>query len=286
MQSRSSTSPPSPGKRRQLLRASKETAGEMTLEMYLYESDPFRCSSFSVPLPLPLKLEAPEPEFQIDSERMRPLKSNIRSILTSHSMEEDAKTVETALVLAPNNPGGEDRLLTLVIYMDQQFPHPSSWARARDELKAMFGANGLENIQIEIFDLERAFMPWLLPLSPSNDAIRHYETKREHLLSFVKESLSNDWSSMSLFGIRHGGSSPKPTLVIFVKAGTMRDWSEISSRLRAILSNPDIQIEFICQTGRRILKLGTYCEDIPKWDILEERSDELMAGLWGGRRRR
>ena len=244
-QSGPSTPPSSPGKRRQMLRESEETSGEMTLETYLYNSDAFRCSSFRPPWPLPLMLEAPEPDFLKNGEKMRPLEPKIRSILKNHSMEENTFHFGVSWVSKRGYPEGGTRSLTLIIYMDQAFPSKSSWAHARDDLRTMFSAEGLGSIHVEIFDRKRAFMPWLLPLKPDDRAVRTYEALRKYLLQVVEESLSNHWVAMSLFGLGSRSGSVKSALVILVQPETIRDWTDISSRLRTIWPDSDISIEFL-----------------------------------------
>lgn len=129
--------------------------------------------------------------------------------------------------------------------MDQAFPPRISWARARDALRTMFSAEGLESIQVEIFDRKRAFMPWVLPLRPDDMAVRTYEAKREYLLPIVKESLKKNWIAMSLFGLGSRSGSVKSALVVFVQPGTFQNWTDISSSLRKIWSDPTISIEFL-----------------------------------------
>ena len=80
------TQPPSPGKRRRFLRESEDIDGEMSLEDYLYRSDPFRSSTFEHPWPLPLMMKEPEVELRFDGPRFRPFLPEILSILDRHSI--------------------------------------------------------------------------------------------------------------------------------------------------------------------------------------------------------
>lgn len=171
--------------------------------------------------------------------------SNIRSILRHHSIAQSVERIETALLSKLDYPGGNTRTLTLMIYMDQVIPSTSSWARARDDLRSMFSAHGLKDVEVEIYDRKRAFMPWLLPLKPDDNAVVTYESKRNAFLSVVKEHLQNAWIAMSLFKLGSRSDSIKPALVVMVRPRSFRNWAEISSRLRTIWPDPNIPIEFL-----------------------------------------
>lgn len=240
-----STPPPTPEKWRQLLRESEETSGEMTLETYLYNSDAYRCSSFESPWPLPLILELPSADFRMKGETMSSLLPTIRSIFEKHSLVESVVDVKAALVSKLDYVGGEIRTLTLLVYMDQVIPLTSSWAKARDDLQALVNESGFPQMRVEIFDEKRAFMPWLLPLRPDDNAVQPYEAKREHLLSVVKKSLESDWIAMSLFKLGSRSDPAKAALVVLIRPGAVQDWAEISSRLKKIWPDPNIPIEFL-----------------------------------------
>lgn len=284
-QSQQMTPPPSPGKRRHLLRQSEETEGEMTLETFLYNSDAWRCSSFKTPWPLLLTLEAPDPRFHINGEVIGPLASNVRWILAEHSMTSSVVCVMTSLVSKRGYPGGDSKALTLVIYMDQPLPRTSLWASARDELKMMFRQNGLPYMQIEIFDRKRAFMPWLVPLSPADQEVQYYEQKREELLNLVKTTFGTSWKAMSLFGLGTRASTfIKAALVIMIQPNTFQDWSDIRSRLRAILYDLDLPIEFLA--GGVVDSRGTDLRDQltthPQMRSSIGELGEIGAGTLGG----
>lgn len=187
----------------------------------------------------------PEPDLHINGQKMNSLMPNIRSILENNYMEKNITHLQTALVSKLGYPGGETQTLTLIIHMNQVTPSTASWANARDELRTMLIAQGLEGMQIEIFDRKRAFMPWLLPLKPDNSAVRTYEVKRKYLLPVIKESMKDDWVAMSLFKLGSRSDPIKPALIVLVRPGAFRDWSEITRKLRMIWSDAEISIEFL-----------------------------------------
>lgn len=55
------------------------------------------------------------------------------------------------------------------------------WARARNALLDILSAHGLAGIHIEMYDLNRIFVPWLLPLSSKDKTLRHHDTKRAEI---------------------------------------------------------------------------------------------------------
>lgn len=236
--------PESPQKRRRLLRSSEETNGDMTLETYIYNLDGYRCSSFRSPWPLPFVVEDPEPDLRTNGEKMNSLMPHIRSILKNNDVEKQISQIQSALLPKLGYPGGEKKTLTLIIYVNQVAPFTASWADARDELRTMLNAQGLD-MQIEILGRKRAFMPWLLPLKPNDSAVRTYEAKHKYLLMVVKNLMNSDWMAMSLFKLGSRSDPIKPALVVLVRPGAVRNWSEISKKLRTIWSNVEISIEFL-----------------------------------------
>ena len=239
------TQPPSPGKRRRFLRESEDIDGEMSLEDYLYRSDPFRSSTFKHPWPLPLMMKEPEVELRLDGPRFRPFLPEILSILDCHSIEKTQRTVMMCMISKPGFPGGDTEVLALVLVIDQGLQPKSNWASARDGLRELFSINGFPKMMIEIYDLERAFMPTLFPLKPQDPMIELYESKRPQLLAYIRERLGITWSGMSIFGVGSMSGKIQPALTILIKPGTQHSWKNLEQGLTEILSDHSIQVEFL-----------------------------------------
>ena len=88
-------------------------------------------------------------------------------------------------------------------------------------------------------------MPALLPLMPRHFAIEVYETNRGHLLECINKELGKQWIAMSVFGFGSKSGATKPALVVLVQPGAVRDWNILERRIRTILPNPNILIEFL-----------------------------------------
>lgn len=238
--------PSSPGKRRRTLRESQETEGEMSIEAFLYRSDGFRSSSYRNPIPLPLKLDDPSPELQLDGKEIGPLFPNLMAVLEDHGMDAKKTYLGMKNVSKPGYMNGKTPVLTLIIEVMQSSEIPmSTWSDARDGFRNFFSSNGFPHIQIEIYDWDKAFMPTTFPLKPDHDAIRAYETKRSQLLTCIKEELGKRWNVVSLFAFGMERNAAKPALVIFVNPGVVQDWNLLDHKLRLILKNPEILIEFL-----------------------------------------
>ena len=239
------TPPPSPGKRRRYLRESADTDGEMSLEDYLYRSDPFRSSTFRHPWPLPLMMREPEVELRFDGPRFRSLFPQVLSILDRYSIKETQRTVIMRMISKPGFPGGNTEVLTLVLEIDQGLQPKSNWASARNALKEMFSINGFPSVMIEMYDWERAFVPTLYPLKPQDRVIKLYEAKRPRLLAFIRERLGIRWSAISVFGIGSASGKIRPALTILINPGTRHNWKNLEHGLIEILSDHSIQVEFL-----------------------------------------
>ncbi|KAJ6010377.1 hypothetical protein N7451_001789 [Penicillium sp. IBT 35674x] len=80
------TPPPSPRKRRRVLRDSEETSSSISLERYILASDPYRSTSLSDPPPYPLSITF-SPEL---TNVLRPFYSEVREILRNHGFPSSA----------------------------------------------------------------------------------------------------------------------------------------------------------------------------------------------------
>ena len=241
------TSPASPGKRRRHLRESEETEGEMPVEVYLYKSDPYRTSSFQVPLPLPFLAEDPPRALQIDGGQIRPHVPAMVDILKNNSFERSQVHLNMKLISKPGYPNGNAKHLTLVVDVDQGVNiRTSTWTRARDELVRTFAKQGLPQVKVEMYDRDRAFMPSLFALRSQGPLIEAYEAVREKLLDRIESRLGSGWRAMSVFNLGPHSTTAKPTLVVFVQPGLLRDWKSIEAELQHILrGQPGTQIEFL-----------------------------------------
>lgn len=88
-------------------------------------------------------------------------------------------------------------------------------------------------------------MPTIFPLKPDHDVIRAYETKRPQLLTCIKKELDKRWNVVSLSAFGMERNAAKPALIIFVNSGVVQDWNLLDHKLRLILKNPEILIEFL-----------------------------------------
>ena len=241
------TPPASPGKRRRRLRESEETEGEMLLEAYLYRSDPYRKSSFQVPLPLPYLSEDPPSVLQLNGDRVRPLVPAVIAILKENSFERDQLFIKMALLSKPGYPNGNVKHLALVINVNQGINISTiKWTRARDEVVRLFATQGLPQVKVEMFDTERAFMPSLFPLHSQNPLVQAYEAVREKILDRLELRLGKGWRAVSVFNLGPQSTTAKPTVVIFVQPGLLRNWKTIQVDIQHILrKTPGVQIEFL-----------------------------------------
>jgi hypothetical protein len=229
-------------------------------------------------------LNIPEADFLIGGRYIKPLVPKVWSILNHHSIKESRTVLRTKMVSKPGYPGGEEEVLTLVIHIDQASGVTTSWSRARDELLDMFGAHGLTGMHIEMYDPIRAFMPWLLPLSPNDPTLRHYETKRAKLLEVVKNLLGKNWVAMSVFGLGSKIGKVRSCLVVLVQPRVLQDWNYVTRAMRSVLKDSNIPIEFIPggSTEMSGIDLETRLTRQPQMGSSIGEVGEIGSGTLGG----
>ena len=247
--------PPSPSNIRRFLKEGEEMNKEMSLEEYLYCTDGYRKSSVPIPLPLPLKLEQPEPEMDLFGDIMAPIRPKIVDILRQNSIGGDQSQMRMRMMSKPGYPGGDTKYLTLVIRISQGLQRTNTWAAARDQIIELFVKAGLPHVHIEMFDSTRVFLPSLFPLEPTDPAIQAYQLHRNSLLDCVHAELSDSWNAMCVFGLGKDSSRSKPTLVLLVQPGTVRNWQALEGRIRRVLSTcRELPIEFLPARAKNLVE--------------------------------
>ena len=108
----------------------------------------------------------------------------------------------------------------------------------------MFSTIGLADIGVEIYDWNKAFMPLVFPLSPNDFSVNFYEQAREALVKDVKMALERSCIAISLFGVGHSEADFKPSVVIFVKPGTVCNWRGLESELQKAIGQHRISMEY------------------------------------------
>ena len=145
---RLTTPPPSPCKRRHILRDSDNCEEEMTIEQLLYRMDPFRKSSSTNPLPLPIHMTLLQGDYPVMECTLGP---RILDILTENLLLPDRVYFGSYSCSKPGYPGGETPFSTLVVCVDQGDDIANTWGKARSSLSEFLALNGLPKIQVDVW---------------------------------------------------------------------------------------------------------------------------------------
>ncbi|MCJ1346602.1 hypothetical protein MMC31_004820 [Peltigera leucophlebia] len=239
------TPPPSPNKRRHMIRESEETDEEMTLDAFLYRSDDFRKSTFENPWPLPLQLDEPKPAFRLFGPLFKGLVPKIRQVLAEHSIKQNQSWADIYLASKPGFPGGDIPVLTLVVLVDQGVNNSRTWGDAKDEVHQLFAEDNFPNVEVELYDPKRSFVPTMFPLQPHTEAIIKYQSKRDQLIKCLQENLPGMWSAMSVFGFGPTAAEAEPALVVFIRPFSVQNWNQLGKKLSGIFANQEWKTEFV-----------------------------------------
>ena len=180
------TPPPSPRKRRELIRSSDDCSGDLSIEKYLYKSDQFRCSSARNPLPLPVA-RGQITVNEVDVQKLTALIPEIR-VITDDKLKE-ILTIRFVDTWKPNYPNGHIRTPTLLIEVHQGVGPSDLWFEVRDDIQSLLENFQLNVVEIEILDVNRAFTPSIYPEDPATPTIELYEGSRLHILITISKML-------------------------------------------------------------------------------------------------
>lgn len=228
-----------------MIRESEETDEEMSLDAFLYRSDYFRKSTFENPWPLPLQLDEPEPAFRLFGSLFKGLVPKIRQVLADHSIRENQSWADICLASKPGFPGGDIPVLTLVILVDQGVNNSRTWGHAKDEVHQLFAEDHFPNVEVELYDPKRSFVPTMFPLQPHTDAIIKYQSKRDQLIECLHEDLPGMWSAISVFGFGPTVAEAEPALVVFIRPFSVQNWNQLGKKLSGIFANQQWKTEFV-----------------------------------------
>jgi hypothetical protein len=237
------TPPDSPGKRRRQLRESDETEGELSIETYLYRSDPFRSTTIENPWPYPLRSkQAPQ---QI-TDKIMAYRDAIWAILTDHGFSRDG-TLVVHDILKPGYPGGDSAVTVLRVLYRFDSHVPPVLGAARDTIHKLLVENDIFGVDVEIVHLHLCFCPSLFAIAPEDPAVTVYQRSYRDIILSLQERIQPYWTSMCLFNVGRTKEKTTPTLVITVRPGAIADWSTLYFKIRHTLGfeKPHIAVEFL-----------------------------------------
>ncbi|CAI7590498.1 unnamed protein product [Penicillium glandicola] len=232
---------PSSPQRQRLLRESEDTEGEMSIEQYIYRTNPFRSISFSNPDPRALKKEY----LSIEEDPTKDLHREIHSVLDQHSLPSDSLF---HIVKATLN-GDQLHLLCVMISGDS-----SGLVRLgpiKEDLIQLLRQHNLSQLHVEVIDSDHFYYPALFPISAANGLVMAYENSKEEIVRLRRQSLGTQWQLCCPFNVGRDSHSAQPALVIFVKSSTKTNWFQIRDRLVSQVS-PVSDVEFLPEMGHSI----------------------------------
>ena len=204
----------------------------MTVEDFIYRTDPYRSSSSEPRFPLPMNQYHYHPNHlrRIDEAGFQ--RQEVESLLTNHGIHSSQK-----LFIPQSKPGyprgGDKPRMTLVIHVDvQDNMLTTSWSAARRDIKDLLDEHGLTEIEVEIVDPQRFYQPSLFATSPVGPNAELYRRARDDLLAVVRERLGEQWTSMSMYQVGRTAQRCSDALVITVKPWTEHDWLILRTMLK------------------------------------------------------
>lgn len=238
------TPPLSPTKRRRLLRESEETDGEMSIEQYLYATDPFRATTDKLrSLPHPLQF--------VESSRRETIlefRTEILETLRSHGFS-DEPLICVDKVFKAGYPNGDIGVETLRVVFHGRQQSLGSFSNARDSLQNLLLQNGCQDFEIEIIHRFFCFSPSIFAIDPSHPTTSVYNSAKGNLIRQLRRELSSDWLLLCLFEVGRNDLKASPTLVVLVKPGAVCDWANLGNGLKRTLRGfshgTSINIEFL-----------------------------------------
>ena len=242
--------PSSPSKRRRFLKESDDSAGELLIEEYIYRTDPYRSTSVTFPYPTPLSYELADDAVLQRLNNDSELRSDIASTLRQHNIER--QSINVYKQSKPGYTAGGDIPVTIVhIAIDvEDNSATDAWSAGRRDVKALLIERGFEDLEVELIDPERFYMPSLFPVFPNDPCVKLYEGRRGEILDILQDTLAHAWTSVSLFKVGRTSQSVQHAIVVMVNPLTKHDWVVLRWRIESIMNKQDsplakVNVEFM-----------------------------------------
>ncbi|KAJ5955497.1 hypothetical protein N7501_009776 [Penicillium viridicatum] len=222
-----SSGPPSPRKRRRLLRESEDNEGEMRLEEFLYRTDPFRSNTFHGHDNSEMKTEF----LTAEENPTRHLRPEIDAILSQHRIP----TESFHHTLKARVTGSYFFLLRVTVSGDG-----STFIRLgpiKDSLVKLLHKNSLTNVHVEVLNGDHFSPPHLYPIASTSAVVSAFHTLKHSIVETMSSAVGENWQMICPFNV--GGPdirSTRPGIVIFVQPLLMANWYEIRARIIGQLS--------------------------------------------------
>ncbi|PGH26906.1 hypothetical protein AJ80_01489 [Polytolypa hystricis UAMH7299] len=253
------TPPSSPRQRRQLLRESEDTDGLMTVETYIYRSDPYRSSTMPNPPPWPLAFNDPP----CDALKLvQDSYSTILAILTRHGFTTTDAAIRLKAVHKPGYPRSQDTTLLLQILFHSEVPR--HLGPAKDEIRDFFQHNSnSQDIHVEIARSDLVFQPSMFAIDAEDENIAHYQHIKDDLVALLQRELGEFWRLLCLCLVGRTEKKALPTIVVMVDSSAYADWSGLLYKMNLILRSQE-KATFAVEFLPGLLPQITYTEDSEK----------------------
>lgn len=185
------TPPDYPRKRRNFLRDSEDTDGDLSIEDYLYRCDPYRSTTLEEPWPYPLTYQQAPVHI---TQRVEACRQEFLEILSDHNFPaEDSLRFRVSNVTKPEYPGGDQPITVLrLAYISAPYA-PKRLGPARDEIHRLMTLKGIDDVHVEIVFLDMCFRPSLFSISKDDMATAAYETAKRSIMQFINSELPMKW---------------------------------------------------------------------------------------------
>ncbi|KAI4146956.1 MAG: hypothetical protein LQ340_005743 [Diploschistes diacapsis] len=283
------TPPPSPRKRRQLLRSSEETDTILNLDEYLTIVDGYR---FTSPIldPLPIETSILPQSHPLSSQQDRIYEIARNGLNATAVRGTCALWLYHSVVHGPAEP----KPLVSISTWDEPTP---SWRHAVTSIKKTLKNNGFGDIAVQLYHQDKAHQLRRYPISKSDggEAIAAgWQRSQDAIAALLSKRLERPcatWSYASIFLCGRIGGKLVPTLVIKIDGTSYRsaqaNWKQLELELKDLLrryGGTNIEVEFAYgKLHTQILEptIPIRAETMPG-DSIGIAGDSIHSGTLGG----
>ncbi|KAL8916425.1 MAG: hypothetical protein Q9208_008526 [Pyrenodesmia sp. 3 TL-2023] len=211
-----------------------DAPGPMTIELFLYRTEPYRTSSESSPLPFPYRTTQMVPAALARLQSIANCPNRVRKILVDLGLQVSSLT--PVMRSKVRYAGGAPRpMIKVHVRATDHISFQQQSETGKQQIQGLLTSNGVNGFSVEILDPDRVLVRSIFSLPPSNIIIEAFEGVSKTIVDNLCQRLANKWTSVCLFKVGRTLEQSSYSVFVTVKPGTVSDWQRLQAQTQNIM---------------------------------------------------
>ena len=208
----------------------------MTIEQYIYRTDPYRSINQSSPWPLPLVRVKCSEQFTLRLATKLQLGAQIKNLLQIHGYQDNVPYTFRSCTKPGYDHGDVPQIMMSILMTVPDMVPTKGWSELRQALEILLSNVGFDDVYVEIIDADRAYRMSFHPIHPKHPFLTVYNHCKTELLERLFKHVPTAWTSMCAFQVLRPGLGKRPSVVVIVEPCAVADWEAVINEFYIIIS--------------------------------------------------